>query len=295
MPELACWKKIEFLISLCHQVLGLVFRYDFSSGLHTLVSDIQNMPNCKSLLNLLVKSCNWISKTRVPLCMSPAKLNSIIDNKLVYNHLRYYQIHVSVSLLPDHLTTCLLTSQLYNIHPGAAKRSIRCEGPIPVLYHQGAAFCAPNFPSQTPLEPRARLAAWLAGGRVHRAGCVWPEKAGLTTGEAEMVCGETLQAGGNHTNHQLGLDKTVCGAVSFEQRLNVMRIIYSLSIFSKNIFTRFVHSLTRPSSESNDRAVSHHLFNREYISRHRLPPTDHRHRHGHGRHGTINDFPPKQI
>ena len=65
--------------------------------------------------------------------MSPAKLNSIIDNKLVYNHLRYYQIHVSVSLLPDHLTTCLLTSQLYNIHPGAAKRSIRCAR-APVQY-----------------------------------------------------------------------------------------------------------------------------------------------------------------
>ena len=80
--------------------------------------------------------------------------SSIIDNtKQVYNHLRYYQKHVSVSLLPDHLTTCLLTSQLYNIHPGAAKRSIRSAGPSPVLYHQGAAFCAPNFPSQTPLEP----------------------------------------------------------------------------------------------------------------------------------------------
>ena len=143
-----------------------------------------------------------------------------------WNHLvRWFPVSsvgVSLSRPP---VSCLLTSQLYNIHPGAAKRSIRSAGPSLVLYHQGAAFCAPNFPSQTPLEPLARLAAWLAGGRVHRAGCVWPEKAGLTTGEAEMVCGETLQAGGNHTNHQLGLDKTVCGAVSFELRLNVMRII----------------------------------------------------------------------
>ena len=232
-----------------------------------------------------------ISLTMYVASLTKLLKSSIIDNtKQVYNHLRYYQKHVSVSLLPDHLTTCLLTSQLYNIHPGAAKRSIRSAGPSPVLYHQGAAFCAPNFPSQTPLEPEpgwqpdspaAEFTALAASGQ-RRQG--WrPER-----GEAEMVCGETLQAGGNH---QLGLDKTVCGAVSFELRLNLMRIIGCP--FFPHIFTRFVHSLTRPSSESNDRTVSHHLFNREYISRHRLPPTDHR--HGHGRHGTINDFPPKQI
>ena len=60
--------------------------------------------------------------------------------------------------------SCLLTSQLYNIHPGAVKRSIRSAGPSPVFYHHGAAFCAPNFPSQTPLEPQPGPAGWLAGG-----------------------------------------------------------------------------------------------------------------------------------
>lgn len=180
-----------------------------------------------------------ISLTMYVASLTKLLKSSIIDNtKQVYNHLRYYQKHVSVSLLPDHLTTCLLTSQLYNIHPGAAKRSIRSAGPSPVLYHQGAAFCAPNFPSQTPLEPEpgwqpdspaAEFTALAASGQ-RRQG--WrPER-----GEAEMVCGETLQAGGNH---QLGLDKTVCGAVSFELRLNFMRIIgcpFFPNIFSHGLF-----------------------------------------------------------
>ena len=49
-----------------------------------------------------------------------------------------------------------------------------------------------------------------------------------------MVCGETLQAGGNH---QLGLDKTVCGAVSFELRLNVMRILLVVHFFQTYFHT----------------------------------------------------------
>ena len=41
--------------------------------------------------------------------------------------------------------------------------------------------------------------------------------------EREMVFGETLQAAGTH----VVLDKTVCGALSAELGLNVMRTIFS--------------------------------------------------------------------
>ena len=91
----------------------------------------------------------------------------------------------------------------------AVKRSIRCAGPSPVFYdHHGAAFCAPNFSSQTPLELQQ---ADSAGGSVHRAGCVWlGDRSKVDDRQRWLVFGETHQAGGNH---QGGLDQTVCGRV----------------------------------------------------------------------------------